>query len=155
MFFSAQPLLFTCSWQKTMHHAHLCMHMRYCVPVLLAMQVLVPVALMQPDQGTVGGQAYMLVNRDDFPAMMACQGVVMPPGQAQASGDEHKQADVNEGLMDVLVGAANRVEGEQEGGRDADDGADGDEGIDEESKAVEKQPLITRSGRKRNPSRSF
>ena len=35
-------------------------------------------------------------------------------------------------------------------------GADDDEDdLDEESRAVEKQPLTTRSGRKRNPSRSF
>ena len=123
-----------------------------------------PVALMQPDQsGAMGGQAYMLVNRDDFPAMMgAGHGAMMPPGHAPAGMDDHKHDhDMNGDLMDVLVGAANRVEGGSSLGHGCnddgpdDDDVDDDDVVDDERKAVEKQPLTTRSGRKRNPSRSF
>lgn len=124
-------------------------HARTCA------QVLVPVALMQPDQGAIGGQAYMLVNRDDFPGMMAGQGM-LAPGAAMPPGEEHKMAH-DESLMDVLVGAANCVAGGQDvshGARHHHD-ADAEDEEDEESKAVEKQPLTTRSGRKRNPSRTF
>ena len=93
-------------------------------------QVLVPVALMQPETGAMGGQAYMLVNRDDFPAMMAGHhGMPMMPHAASShhpqqhhhhhhhpSGHhdhDHGEGghDANGGLMDVLVGAAHRVEG--------------------------------------------
>jgi hypothetical protein len=137
-----------------MEHKQHHQHSPGLVSALARMQVLVPVALMQPDQGTVGGQAYMLVNRDDFPAMMGGHGMMLPPGHA--SHMDHKQQHHHD-MMDVLVGAANRVEGgEQHGGQHGGHHEDGDEDeLDEDSKAVEKQPLTTRSGRKRNPSRSF
>ena len=100
----------------------------------------------------------MLVNRDDFPGMMAGQ-AMLAPGAAMGTGDEHKLAH-DESLMDVLVGAANCVAGGQDhsnghGGSRHHHDADAEEEEDEESKAVEKQPLTTRSGRKRNPSRTF
>jgi hypothetical protein len=122
------------------------------------MQVLVPVAIMQPDQGAVGGQAYMFLNREDlkdFPMMAAGQGMMMPSMHIPTVVDPKRQQD-GEHLMDVLAGAANCVAvGQAVGLQQRHREEDADEEEDEESKAVEKQPLTTRSGRKRNPSRTL
>jgi hypothetical protein len=99
----------------------------------------VPVALMQPDQGAMGQHAYMLVNRDDLYGQQHMMGMHASPGH-------HKHPD-EDGLLDVLVGAADQVEAAPER----------DEDVNEEDDDEPKEPkvLTTRSGRKRNPTRTY
>jgi hypothetical protein len=115
------------------------------------------VAIVQPDQGAVGGQAYMFLNREDlkdFP-MMAGQGMMMPGMHMPLVADSKQTGQDGEHLMDVLAGAANCVAVGQAMPSNRHREEEVDEEEDEESKAVEKQPLTTRSGRKRNPSRTL
>lgn len=124
--------------------------------------MLVPVALMQPDQSSMSGHAYMLVNRDDFPSMMGGQPAMMPaaaPGHPAVGDHKPHGHDMHGDMLDMLVGAADRIETADNAGRGigdtGDDGDVDDDDLDAEARAVEKQPLTTRSGRKRNPSRSL
>lgn len=110
------------------------------------LQVLVPVALMQHDQSQVGQQAYMLVNRDDFPMMAAGQQMMGMPPTAERSVQQKQQEE--DGLMDVLVGAAVQVEGVPDDNENEEDTEDGDGTNSNKS-------LTTRSGRRRNPTRAF
>jgi hypothetical protein len=101
---------------------------------------------MQHDQPSVGQQAYMLVNRDDFPMMAAGQQHVMgmPPSQEHTAHPKGEE----DGLMDVLVGAAVQVEGDADDNDNEADNEDGDG-------ANSNKSLTTRSGRRRNPTRPF
>jgi hypothetical protein len=110
-------------------------------------QVLVPVALMQHDQSQVGQQAYMLVNREDFPMMAAGQHHLMGLPHAVEHSVQPKQQE-EDGLMDVLVGAAVQVEGDADDNDNEGDTEDGDGTNSNKS-------LTTRSGRRRNPTRAF
>jgi hypothetical protein len=113
------------------------------------LQVLVPVALMQHDQSQVGQQAYMLVNREDLPLMAAQQPHLMgmPPNMEQ--GVQQKQPQEEDGLMDVLVGAAVQVEG------DADEHNDNEGDTEDGDGTNSNKSLTTRSGRRRNPTRAY
>lgn len=90
----------------------------------------------------------MLVNRDDFPMMAAGQQphlMGMPPSIEHSVQPKQQEED---GLMDVLVGAAVQVEGDAD---DNDNGADTEDGDGTNSN----KSLTTRSGRRRNPTRTF
>ena len=94
-------------------------------------QVLVPVALMQPDQSSMSGHAYMLVNREDFPSMMG-QPAMMPaaaPGHPVVGDHKPPGHDIHGDMLDVLVGAAHRVETADNEGRGLDGAEDDDDDV--------------------------